>query len=63
MRNLLIMTMGVPELKADSKGRKDSITVAMSPLVDAFFDTKDPIVARSELVFDRIKISKNSALC
>lgn len=63
MRNLLIMTIGVSELKSDSKGRKDSITVVMEPLVDAFFDTIDPIVARSEIVFDRIKISKSSALC
>jgi hypothetical protein len=63
MRNLLIMTIGVPELKSDIKGRKDRIAVVMEPLVDAFFDTRDPIVARSEIVFDRIKISKSSALC
>ena len=63
MRNLLIMTIGVPELKSDIKSRKDSIAVVMEPLVEAFFDTRDPIVARSEIVFDRIKISKSSALC
>lgn len=62
MRNLLIMAIGVPELKADGKSKRDSFQ-AIEPLVDAFFDTKDPIISRSELIFDRTKISKSSALC
>lgn len=56
------MVIGVPELKANGKRKRDSFQ-SIEPIVDAFFDTEDPIISRSELIFDRTKISKSSALC
>jgi len=34
MRNLLIMTIGVSDLKSDIKVRKDKIAIVMEPLIE-----------------------------
>lgn len=68
IRNMLIMSVGAPDMRMegqDSNKKRELVTNALNGLINAYCGSDanpDPIILRSEAVFDRIKISKNGSV-
>jgi hypothetical protein len=67
LRNILILACGVTYLKSTSTARekRDTIEKQAGKLYDVFFGISlpSPIFTRSEFIFDKVKVSKNKAIC